>query len=67
MVAWLCMAFVLIGAQQPQLFDELGRLITQYRTGLEPTMLEQVSRELLAQPGAVLLLLVLVLGHCPDG
>ena len=65
MIIVAVLAFVLIGSQQPQLFDELSRLMTQYSAGLDPIMLEQVSRELLAQPGAVLLLLILFSGIAP--
>jgi len=65
MIIMAVLAFMLIGSQQPQLFDELSRLMTQYSSGLDPTMLEQVSRELLAQPGAVLLLLILFSGIAP--
>ena len=36
-------AFVFINAQQPQLIDQIGNLISQYQNGLEPSMTDQPS------------------------
>ncbi|HTX78823.1 MAG TPA: PrsW family glutamic-type intramembrane protease [Longilinea sp.] len=65
MVIVAILVFVLIGAQQPELFDELGFLIAQNSNGLDPTILDQTSRQLLSQPGVILALLVLFSGIAP--
>jgi hypothetical protein len=65
MVAMAFIAFVFINAQQPQLIDQIGNLISQYQNGLEPSMTDQLSRELLAQPGTIFFLMVLFSGVAP--
>jgi hypothetical protein len=65
MVAMAFIAFVFINAQQPQLIDQIGNLISQYQNGLEPSMTDQLSRELLAQPRTIFFLMVLFSGVAP--
>jgi len=65
LIIMVVVVILLIGAQQPELFNELSFLMAQNSAGLDPALLDQASRQLIAQPGVILALLVMFSGIAP--